>query len=43
VKEKHPDFDSTIEKLLGAARRFNVANVKADQVARSGGAPSAEE
>ncbi len=43
VKEKHPDFDETIEKLLGAAKRFNVANVKADQVARSGGAPSSEE
>ena len=43
VKDKHPDFDSTVEKILGAARRFNVANVKADQVARSGGAPSSEE
>jgi ParB family chromosome partitioning protein len=43
VKEKHPDFDSTIEKLLSSARKFNVANVKADQVARSGGAPSSEE
>ena len=43
VKDKHPDFDDTIEKILGAARRFNVANVKADQVARSGGAPSTEE
>ena len=43
VKEKHPDFDDTIEKILGAARRFNAANVKADQVARSGGAPSREE
>jgi len=43
VKDKHPDFDDTIEKILGAARRFNVANVKADQVARSGGAPASEE
>ncbi len=43
VKEKHPDFDDSLEKILGAARRFNVANVKADQVARSGGAPSSEE
>jgi ParB family chromosome partitioning protein len=43
VKEKHPDFDSTIEKLLNSARKFNVGNVKADQVARSGGAPSSEE
>ena len=43
VKEKHPDFDDTMEKILGAARRFNPGNVKADQVARSGGAPSSEE
>jgi ParB family chromosome partitioning protein len=43
VKEKHPDFDSTIEKLLSSAKKFNVGNVKADQVARSGGAPSSEE
>jgi ParB family transcriptional regulator, chromosome partitioning protein len=42
VKDKHPEFDGTIEKILGAARRFNVGNVKADQVARSGGAPEAE-
>lgn len=42
VKDKHPDFDATIDKILGAARRFNAANVKADQVARSGGAPSEE-
>jgi ParB family chromosome partitioning protein len=37
VKEKHPDFDSTLDKILGAAKRFNPGNVKADQVARSGG------
>lgn len=43
VKEKHPDFDDTLETILKAARRFNPANVKADQVARSGGAPSSEE
>ena len=43
VKDKHPDFDDTIEKILGAARRFNTANVKADQVARSGGASGGEE
>jgi ParB family transcriptional regulator, chromosome partitioning protein len=43
VKEKHPEFDDTIEKILGAARRFNVTNVKADHVARSGGPPVSEE
>lgn len=43
VKDKHPDFDSTIDKILGAARRFNAGNVKADQIARSGGPPSADD
>ena len=43
VKDKHPDFDDTIDKILGAARRFNPGNVKADQVARSGGAPAGED
>lgn len=43
VKDKHPDFDSTLDKILGAAKRFNASNVKADQVARSGGAPSSDE
>ena len=43
VKDKHPDFDSTIDKILSAARRFNTENVKSDQVARSGGGAPAEE
>jgi ParB family chromosome partitioning protein len=42
VKDKHPEFDPTIERILGAARRFNPANVRADQVVRSGGAPEPE-
>ncbi len=37
------DFDETIEKMLGNARRFDAGKIKADQVARTGGAPSAEE
>jgi ParB family chromosome partitioning protein len=37
------DFDETIDKMLGSARRFDATKVKADQVARSGGAPSTEE
>ena len=37
------DFDETIDKMLGSARRFDVARIRADQVARSGGAPSSEE
>jgi ParB family chromosome partitioning protein len=43
VKEKHPDFDDTMETILKAAKKFNVANVRPDQVAKSGGAPSSEE
>ena len=43
VKEKHPDFDDTMATILKAAKRFNPANVKADQVAKSGGAPAGEE
>jgi ParB family chromosome partitioning protein len=37
VKEKHPDWDDTMDTILKAAKRFNVANVRADQVAKSGG------
>jgi ParB family chromosome partitioning protein len=37
------DFDETIDKMLGGARRFDSAKVRADQVARSGGPPSSEE
>jgi ParB family chromosome partitioning protein len=36
------DFDETIDKMLGSARRFDPARVKSDQVARTGGAPSEE-
>lgn len=43
VKEKHPDFDATLDTILKAAKRFNVANVRADQVAKSGGAPTGDE
>jgi ParB family chromosome partitioning protein len=43
VKAKDLDFDDTLGTIMKAAKRFNVANVKADQVARSGGAPSSEE
>jgi ParB family chromosome partitioning protein len=43
VKEKHPDWDDTMETILKAAKRFNVANVRPDQVAKSGGAPSGDD
>ena len=36
------DFDETIDKMLGSAARFDAGRVRADQVARSGGAPSEE-
>ncbi len=32
-------FDPTIEKMLASARKFNAESVKADQLARTGGAP----
>jgi ParB family transcriptional regulator, chromosome partitioning protein len=37
------DFDETIEKMLGSARRFDAGKIKADQVARTGGPPATEE
>lgn len=37
------DFDETIDKMLGSARRFDAGRIKADQVARTGGAPATEE
>jgi ParB family chromosome partitioning protein len=37
------DFDETIDKMIGSARRFDSAKIRADQVARSGGPPAAEE
>jgi ParB family chromosome partitioning protein len=33
------DFDETIGKMLTAARKFDTSKIKADQVARAGGAP----
>jgi ParB family chromosome partitioning protein len=37
------DFDETIDKMLGSARRFDPSRIRADQVARSGGAPAGDE
>ena len=36
------DFDETIEKMVGNARRFDAAKIRADQIARSGGPPVEE-
>ncbi len=33
------DFDDTVQKMLSGARRFDPGKIKADQVARAGGAP----
>lgn len=38
-KRGEADFDETIDKMLSSARRFDAAKIRADQVARSGGAP----
>ncbi len=37
------DFDEVMEKMLAAARRFNVEKVKQEDLARTGGPPVAEE
>jgi ParB family chromosome partitioning protein len=37
------DFDETIDKMIGSARRFDATKIKADQVARTGGPPATEE
>jgi ParB family transcriptional regulator, chromosome partitioning protein len=41
-KKPTADFDETIDKMLGSARRFDAGKIKADQIARSGGPPSEE-
>lgn len=33
------EFDETIDKMLASARRFDASRIRADQVARAGGAP----
>jgi ParB family chromosome partitioning protein len=33
------DFDDTIDRMLAGARRFDPGRIRADQVARAGGAP----
>ena len=35
----NPDVDETIETMLSSARRFDAGRVRADQVAKAGGAP----
>lgn len=37
------DFDETVEKMLASARRFDPSRIRADQVARSGGAAAEEQ
>jgi len=34
-----PSFDATLEKMIGAAKKFRPESVKAEQVARTAGAP----
>jgi ParB family chromosome partitioning protein len=43
LRDATADFDETIDKMTSAARRFDVSKIKADQIARSGGAPEAPE
>ena len=35
-----PEFNATIEKMIAAALRFDVAKVSADQLAAADGAPA---
>jgi ParB family chromosome partitioning protein len=37
------DFDETIDKMLGSARRFDPGKIRADQIARTGGPPAGGE
>ena len=36
------DWDETLAKMLGGAKRFDASKINASQVARSGGAPGEE-
>jgi len=38
-KGDRPSFDATLEKMIAAAKKFKPESVKAEQLARSGGAP----
>ena len=40
---KQADFDETIDKMLGSARRFDASKIRSDQVVRTGGPPPSEE
>jgi ParB family chromosome partitioning protein len=40
---KQADFDETIDKMLGSARRFDAGKIRSDQIARTGGPPPVEE
>ncbi|HSB53282.1 MAG TPA: ParB/RepB/Spo0J family partition protein, partial [Gemmatimonadales bacterium] len=37
------DFDETIGKMLGSARKFDASKIRQDQIARTGGAPDSAE
>src|SRR5829696_7083385 len=36
------DFDETIDKMIGSAKRFDAGKIRVDQVARTGGSPPEE-
>lgn len=41
-RKRSADFDETIDRMLGAARRFDAGKIRSDQIARTGGPPSEE-
>jgi ParB family chromosome partitioning protein len=43
VKAKPPEFDATLDKMDAAAAKFDVTKIRAEDLAKSGGPPVAEE
>jgi ParB family chromosome partitioning protein len=41
-RKPNADFDETIDRMIGSARRFDAGKIRSDQIARTGGAPSEE-
>jgi ParB family chromosome partitioning protein len=41
-RKRSADFDETIDRMLGSARRFDAGRIRSDQIARSGGPPGEE-
>lgn len=42
TRKRTADFDETIDKMLGSARRFDAGKIRSDQIVRTGGPPGEE-